>query len=46
MEWCWRRPGEDLDPRFTMKKVKHGGGKVIVWGMITAKGVGWIVQIQ
>jgi len=32
MEWCWRRPGERLDPRFTKKKVKHGSGKVTVWG--------------
>jgi hypothetical protein len=46
MEWCWRRPGERLDPRFTKKKVKHGGGKVTVWGMITAYGVGHIVRIE
>jgi len=46
IEWCWRRPGERLDPRFTKKKVKHGGGKVTVWGMITAKGVGRIVRIE
>ena len=46
MEWCWRRPGERLDPRFTKKKVKHGGGKVTVWGMITSKGVGRIVRIE
>lgn len=46
MEWCWRKPGERLDPRFTKKKVKHGGGKVTVWGMITAQGVGRLVQIE
>jgi len=46
MEWCWRRPGECLDPRFTKKKVKHGGGKVTIWGMITAHGVGHIVRIE
>jgi hypothetical protein len=46
IEWCWRRPGERLDPRYTKKKVKHGGGKVTVWGVITAKGVGRIVQIE
>jgi len=46
IEWCWRRPGEHLDPRFMKKKVKHGGGKVTVWGMITAKGVGRIVRIE
>jgi len=46
MEWCWRRPGECLDPWFTKKKVKHGGGKVTVWGMITAHGVGRIIRIE
>jgi len=46
IEWCWRRPGECLDPWFTKKKVKHSGGKVTVWGMITAQGVGWIIQIE
>ncbi|KAJ3494693.1 hypothetical protein NLJ89_g10752 [Agrocybe chaxingu] len=46
VEWCWRRPGQRLDPRFTKKKVKHGGGKVAVWGMITPDGVGRIVRIE
>lgn len=46
MEWRWRKPGERLDPWFTKKKVKHGGGKVTVWGLITAQGVGRIVRIE
>jgi hypothetical protein len=46
IEWCWRKPGQRLDPRFTKKKLKHGGGKVTVWGMITAFGVGHIVRIE
>ena len=29
-----------------MKKVKHGGGKVIIWGMITSVRVGHIVRIE
>ena len=34
MEWCWRKPGDCLDPWFTKKKVKHGNGKVVVlWGI-------------
>jgi hypothetical protein len=28
MEWCWRKPNEHLDPRFTKKRVKHGGGRL------------------
>jgi len=46
IQWCWRKPGERLDPRYTRKKLKHGGGKVTVWGMITACGVGRIVRIE
>ena len=46
MEWCWRKPEQRLDPQFTKKKVKHGNGKVGVWGMITPYGVGRIVWIE
>jgi hypothetical protein len=35
-----------LDLRFTKKKVKHGGWKVMVWGMITYWGVGRLVRIE
>jgi hypothetical protein len=45
-DWCWRRPGERLDARFTKKKVKHGGGKITVWGMITPPGLGRLVRID
>jgi hypothetical protein len=46
MEWCWRKPNERLDPRFTKKRVKHGGGKITVWGMITPHGLGRLVRIE
>ena len=32
--WCWRRPGEEFDQRYTKKVVKHGGGNVMVWGCV------------
>ncbi|QRW20438.1 Transposable element Tcb2 transposase [Rhizoctonia solani] len=44
--YCWRRPGEGLDPRYTEKMVKHGGGNVMVWGCITPKGVGRLIRID
>ena len=44
--WCWRRSGEELDPRYTKKVVKHGGGSIMVWGYITATGPGWICRIE
>jgi transposase len=44
--WCWRKPGEEFDERYVRKEVKHGGGNVMVWGCITAKGLGRIVRIE
>lgn len=46
LEWCWRKKGQRFDKRFTKKRVKHGGGKVTVWGMITPHGVGRLVRIH
>jgi hypothetical protein len=46
IEWCWRRPGECLDPQFMKDMVKHSGGNVTVWGMIMAQGVGQIIWIE
>ncbi|KAG9125886.1 hypothetical protein FRC07_005768 [Ceratobasidium sp. 392] len=43
---CWRRPGLSLDPRYTRKTVKHGGGSIMVWGCITAQGVGRLHRID
>jgi hypothetical protein len=35
-----------LNPQYTKKKIKHGGRKVTIWGIITAWGVGRIVKIE
>jgi hypothetical protein len=45
-QYCWRRGGEALDPCYTRKQIKHGGGKVMVWGCVTAHGVGRLCQID
>ena len=44
--WCWRKPGEEFDERYVRKEVKHGGGNVMVWGCVTAMGMGRIVKID
>lgn len=44
--YCYRKPGQALDPRFTDKRVKHGGGNIMVWGCITRNGVGRLVRIN
>lgn len=45
-KWCWRKPGQACDPKYTKKKVKHGGGSVMVWGCITKYGVGELHRIE
>ncbi|QRV95370.1 Transposable element Tcb2 transposase [Ceratobasidium sp. AG-Ba] len=45
-QYVWRMPGGALDPLNTKKTVKHGGGSIIVWGVITATGVGCLYRIE
>jgi transposase len=45
-QYVWRRDGEALDPRYTKKTVKYGGGSVMVWGCVTAYGVGRLICIH
>lgn len=45
-QYAWFRPGQALDERFTKKTVKHGGGNVMVWGCITASGMGELHLIE
>ena len=45
-QYAWFRPGQALDPRFTKKIVKHGGGNIMVWGCISSKGVGRLHWIE
>lgn len=46
VQWAWFRPGQALDPRFTKKVVKHGGGNIMVWGCITSRGMGQLHKID
>ncbi|KAG8707033.1 hypothetical protein FRC09_002070 [Ceratobasidium sp. 395] len=43
---CWRKAGQGLDPRYTKKKVPHGGASVMVWGCVTRFGVGRLHRIS
>src|SRR6266404_8405316 len=45
-QYCWMKPGQALDPRFTKKTVKHGGGNVMVWGCVTGEGMGRLHRIE
>jgi hypothetical protein len=45
--YCWRKQGEAVLAEQNVKKVvKHGGGSVSVYGVITPEGVGWLHCIQ
>jgi len=45
-QYCWMKPGQALDPCFTKKTVKHGGGNVMMWGCITREGMGRLHCIE
>ena len=41
-----RQTGERLNPKCVKKSVKFGGGRVMVWGMFSAAGVGPLVKLH
>jgi transposase len=45
-QYCWIKPGQALDPRFTKKTIKHGAGSLMVWGCVTGQGMGRIHRIE
>jgi len=42
----WRKPKTALDKINLAPTVKHGGGKVMVWGCMSSAGVGQLVLIE
>ena len=44
-KYCRRPTGGRMDPRFTQKTVKFGGGKIMVWGYIQYGGVRKICRV-
>ncbi|GFV41126.1 transposable element Tc1 transposase [Trichonephila clavipes] len=42
----WRQVGKELDPKSTIKTVKYGDGSVLVWGSMSAGGVGELAFID
>ena len=42
----WQRRGEEYKDKCVMPTVKHGGGNVMVWGCMSAAGVGELKFIE
>ncbi|GBN32391.1 Transposable element Tc1 transposase [Araneus ventricosus] len=42
----WRRKNEELNPKNFVGRVKYGGGDVLVWGCMSASGLGNLVFID
>lgn len=44
--YVWRQKGKALEAKNMQATVKHGGGNVMVWGCMSARGVGELVIID
>jgi transposase len=44
--WCWVRDVDSLETRTVKQTVKHGGGSIMIWGCMTAKGPGYMCKIN
>jgi transposase len=43
---CWKLPGASLKSHHIQPTIKHGGGSLMVWGCMTAEGVGNLCRID
>lgn len=44
--YVWRRAGRELEEKNLKGTVKHGGGSLMVWGCMSASGVGSLVFVE
>ena len=45
-EWVWRQPGSAITEQHVKGTVKGGGGSLMMWGCMTAQGVGHACRID
>ena len=46
VQHVWREPGQDYHSECIVQTVRHGGGSVVIWGCMSAKGVGEMTFID
>jgi transposase len=46
LQWAWKKPGAPLQDHHVTGTVKFGGGSLMMWGCMTAKGVGYACKID
>jgi hypothetical protein len=46
MSWCWVRDINQREPRTIKQTVKHGDSSIMIWGCMTARGVGFMCRIE
>jgi len=44
--YVWRADGEAPNDRTTLPTVKFGGGNIMVWGCMSAAGVGQLIEVE
>ena len=44
--WVWKRPGSALTQQHVNGTVKFGGGSLMIWGCMTAHGVGYMCKVD
>ncbi len=42
----WRKKKDEYNPKNTIPTVKHGGGNIMLWGCLSAKGTGRLHRIE
>lgn len=45
-KWCWKKPGSALKDQHVQGTVKFGGGSLMMWGCMTARGIGYSCRID